>query len=158
MMVEDRKSLGLPALEEGAEELIRAARGQTGLVGIATTFNARSPQLYLDIDRTKVESLGIPMNNVFNTLQAYLGSAYVNLFNKFNQSYQVYVQAAAPYRISPENIKDLYVRNDKEEMVPLGTLMSIKRTLGASFSPATTFIPRCPCSALRRRASAPARP
>uniref|UniRef100_A0A7V6A5W0 Multidrug efflux RND transporter permease subunit n=1 Tax=Desulfobacca acetoxidans TaxID=60893 RepID=A0A7V6A5W0_9BACT len=131
MMVEDRKSLGLAALEESTMELLRAARGQTGLVGVGTTFNARSPQLFLDINRTKAESLEIPLNNVFNTLQAYLGSAYVNLFNKFNQSYQVYVQAAAPYRVSPENIKDLYVRNNRGEMVPLGTLMTIKRTLGA---------------------------
>ncbi len=144
MMVEDRQSLGLPALEEGSEELIRAARGQTGLMGVATTFNARSPQLYLDIDRTKVESLGIPMNNVFNTLQAYLGSAYVNLFNKFNQSYQVYVQAAAPYRISPENIKDLYVRNNKGEMVPLGTLMTIKRMLGSELLTRYNLYPAVP--------------
>jgi len=131
MMVEDRKSLGLMGLEEGVLELIRAARGQSGLRGVTTTFNARSPQLFLDINRTKAESLEIPLNNVFNTLQAYLGSSYVNLFNKFNQSYQVYVQAAAPYRLSPENLKDLYVRNNKGEMVPLGTLMTIQRTLGA---------------------------
>jgi HAE1 family hydrophobic/amphiphilic exporter-1 len=131
MMVEDRKSLGLTALEEATMELIRAARGQTGLRGVTTTFNARSPQLFLDINRTKAESLEIPLNNVFNTLQAYLGSAYVNLFNKFNQSYQVYVQAAAPYRLGPENIKDLYVRNNRGEMVPLGSLLTIKRTLGA---------------------------
>jgi HAE1 family hydrophobic/amphiphilic exporter-1 len=144
MMVEDRKSLGLLALEESSMELIRAARGQTGLRGIATTFNARSPQLYLDINRTKAESLGIPLNNVFNTLQAYLGSAYVNLFNKFNQSYQVYVQAAAPYRLSPENIKDLYVRNNKGEMVPLGTLMTIKRTLGAELLTRYNLYPAVP--------------
>jgi hypothetical protein len=107
MMVEDRRSLGLAEMEEGAMELIRAARAQSSLRGVTTSFNARSPQLYLDIDRTKAESLEIPLNNVFNTLQAYLGSAYVNLFNKFNQSYQVYVQAAAPYRLTPEDITAL---------------------------------------------------
>jgi len=144
MMVEDRGSLGLLALAEGTEELIRAARGQTGLMGIATTFNPRSPQLFLDIDRTKVESLEIPMNNVFNTLQAYLGSSYVNLFNKFNQSYQVYVQAEAPYRLSPENIKDLYVRNNKGEMVPLGTLMTIKRMLGSELLTRYNLYPAVP--------------
>jgi HAE1 family hydrophobic/amphiphilic exporter-1 len=144
MMVEDRKSLGLPGLEESAMELIGAARAQSGLVGITTTFNARSPQLYLDIDRTKVESLEIPMGNVFNTLQAYLGSAYVNLFNKFNQSYQVYVQAAAPYRLTPENIKDLYVRNNKGEMVPLGTLLTIKRMLGSELLTRYNLYPTVP--------------
>ncbi len=131
MMVEDRRSLGLPELEKGVMGLIRAARSQSGLAGLATTFSARSPQLYLDINRVKAESLEIPLDNVFNTLQAYLGSSYVNLFNKFNQSYQVYVQASAPFRLSPENIQSLYVRNNKAEMVPLGTLLSVERMLGA---------------------------
>ena len=125
-------------------ELIRAARGQSGLHGITTTFNARSPQLYLDIDRTKAESLEIPLNNVFNTLQAYLGSSYVNLFNKFNQSYQVYVQADAPYRLSPEDIKALYVRNNKGEMVPLGTLLAVKRMLGSELVTRYNLYPAVP--------------
>ena len=89
------------------------------------------------------------MNNVFNTLQAYLGSAYVNLFNKFNQSYQVYVQAAAPYRLTPEDIKALYVRNNKGEMVPLGTLMTIKRILGSELLTRYNLYPAVPD--LRRR-------
>ncbi len=131
MMVEDRRSLGLPELEKAVVGLIRAGSGQSGLHGLATTFSARSPQLFLDIDRTKAQSLEIPLNNVFNTLQAYLGSTYVNLFNKFNQSYQVYVQADAPYRLSPEDIKSLYVRNNRGEMVPLGTLLTIRRMLGS---------------------------
>jgi HAE1 family hydrophobic/amphiphilic exporter-1 len=131
MMVEDRRSLGLAELEKSVLGLIRAADAQSGLTGLATTFSARSPQLYLDINRTKAESLEIPLNNVFQTLQAYLGSSYVNLFNKFNQSYQVYVQAAAPYRVNPEDIKSLYVRNKMKEMVPLGTLLSVKRMLGS---------------------------
>jgi len=130
-MVEDRRDRGLPELEKAVMELIRAGRAQSGLAGLATTFSARSPQLYLDIDRIKAESLEVPLNNVFNTLQAYLGSSYVNLFNKFNQSYQVYVQASAPYRLSPEDIKSLYVRNNIGQMVPLGTLLSIRRMLGA---------------------------
>jgi HAE1 family hydrophobic/amphiphilic exporter-1 len=144
MMVEDRQSVGLQSLTENVMELIRAGRGQTGLQGIATTFNPRSPQLYLDINRTKVESLEIPMNNVFDTLQAYLGSAYVNLFNKFNQTYQVYVQAAAPYRLSQEDIKALYVRNKKGEMVPLGTLMDIKRVLGSELLTRYNLYPAVP--------------
>jgi HAE1 family hydrophobic/amphiphilic exporter-1 len=144
MMIEDRKSLGLAELAEAAMETIRAASAQSGLRGLTTTFNPRSPQLYLDIDRTKVESLDIPLNNVFNTLQAYLGSAYVNLFNKFNQTYQVYVQAAAPYRLSPEDIKELYVRNNKGEMVPLGTLMSIKRILGSELLTRYNLYPAVP--------------
>jgi HAE1 family hydrophobic/amphiphilic exporter-1 len=144
MMLEDRKSLGLEAMTEATMEIIRAARAQSGLRGLTTTFNPRSPQLFLDINRTKVESLEIPMSNVFNTLQAYLGSAYVNLFNKFNQTYQVYVQAAAPYRLTPEDIKDLYVRNNKGEMVPLGTLMTVKRILGSELLTRYNLYPAVP--------------
>jgi hydrophobic/amphiphilic exporter-1 (mainly G- bacteria), HAE1 family len=131
MMVEDRGSLGLAELEKATMAVIRAASGQSGLGFIATTFSARSPQLYLDIDRTKAESLNIPLNNVFDTLQAYLGSTYVNLFNKFNQVFQVYVQADAGARLQAEDIKSLYVRNLKSEMVPLGTLLKVNRTLGS---------------------------
>ncbi len=144
MMVEDRRSLGLAELDASSMELIRAAHAQSSLEGVTTTFSARSPQLYLDIDRTKAESLQIPLNNVFNTLQAYLGSAYVNLFNKFNQSYQVYVQAAAPYRVKPEDIKALYVRNNKGEMVPLGTLLDIKRILGSELVTRYNLYPAVP--------------
>ncbi|OGP70527.1 MAG: transporter [Deltaproteobacteria bacterium RBG_13_58_19] len=131
MMVEDRSSLGLVELQKTVMEVIRAARAQPGLMMVSTTFSARSPQLYLDIDRTKAESLGIPLNNVFDTLQAYLGSSYVNLFNKFNQVFQVYLQADAPYRIRLEDVKGLYVRNARGQMVPLGTLLEVKRTMGS---------------------------
>ena len=131
MMVEDRRSLGLAGLEKAVYQLIRAGSAQSGLYGLTTSFSARSPQLYLDINRTKAESLEVPLDNIFKTLQAYLGSSFVNLFNKFDQSYQVYVQAAAPYRLRPEDIKSLYVRNTKAEMVPLGTLLSIQHMLGS---------------------------
>lgn len=144
MMLEDRKSVGMEAMTEATMEIIGAGQAQSGLRGLTTTFNPRSPQIYLNIDRTKVESLEIPMGNVFNTLQAYLGSAYVNLFNKFNQTYQVYVQAAAPYRLTPEDIKDLYVRNKKGEMVPLGTLMTIKGILGSELLTRYNLYPAIP--------------
>jgi HAE1 family hydrophobic/amphiphilic exporter-1 len=144
MMVEDRRSLGLLELEKAVMGLIGAAHGQSGLYALTTTFSARSPQLYLDIDRTKAESLEIPLDNVFDTLQAYLGSSYVNLFNKFNQSYQVYVQASAPYRLRPEDIKSLYVRNKRGEMVPLGTLLSIDRMLGSELVTRYNLYPAAP--------------
>ncbi|MGZ5010766.1 MAG: efflux RND transporter permease subunit [Methylobacter sp.] len=131
LMVEDRQSLGLAELQKAVDEVIRAGNSQSGLRNLISTFNARSPQLFLDIDRTKAESLNIPLNNVFSTLQTYLGSSFVNLFNKFNQVFQVYVQADAPFRAQPEDIKNLYVRNGQGEMVPLGTLLEVKRTVGA---------------------------
>ena len=132
MMVEDRGNLGINQLDKATQELIRTARTQTGIApGLATTFSARSPQLYLDIDRTKAQSLGIPMNDVFATLQGYLGSTFVNFFNKFNQIYQVYVQADAPFRLQPEDIQNLYVRNNRGEVVPLGTLLTATPTLSS---------------------------
>lgn len=131
LMIEDRQSLGLAELQKAVDEVIRAGNSQSGLRNLISTFNARSPQLFLDIDRTKAESLNIPLSNVFSTLQTYLGSSFANLFNKFNQVFQVYVQADAPFRTQPENIKSLYVRNGQGEMVPLGTLLEVKRTVGS---------------------------
>jgi HAE1 family hydrophobic/amphiphilic exporter-1 len=131
MVIEDRQSLGLEELQKATLEVMAAGKSQSGLSSLNTTFSARSPQLYLDLDRTKARSLQVPMNDVFDTLQAYLGSSFVNLFNKFNQVFQVYVQADAPYRMQPEDIKNLYVRNAPGEMVPLGAFLEVRRTLGS---------------------------
>ncbi|MDD2767858.1 MAG: multidrug efflux RND transporter permease subunit [Methylococcus sp.] len=144
MMVEDKRSLGLPELQKGVLELTRAGSSQSGIGFVGSTFSNRSPQLYLDIDRTKAQSLEVPMNNVFATLQAYLGSTYVNLFNKFNQSFQVYVQADAPYRLRPEDIKNLYVKNVREEMVPLGTLLTVNHKLGSELVTRYNLYPAAP--------------
>jgi HAE1 family hydrophobic/amphiphilic exporter-1 len=131
MVIEDRQSLGLEELQKATLAVMAAGNSQSGLSSLNTTFSARSPQLYLDLDRTKARSLQVPMNDVFDTLQAYLGSSFVNLFNKFNQVFQVYVQADAPYRMQPEDIKNLYVRNAPGEMVPLGAFLEVRRTLGS---------------------------
>ena len=131
MMVEDRSDLGLDQLQKAASELVRTGNAQSGLRGLATTFSASSPQLYLDIDRTKAESLQVPLDRVFETLRGYLGSSFVNLFNKFNQVYQVYIQADARYRLEPKDINNLYVRNTRGEMVSLGSLLRVKRSEGS---------------------------
>ena len=144
MMIEDRSGTTLTEMQKAAMNLMRAGNGQPGLRGVTTTFSARSPQLYLDIDRTKAESLGIQLSDVFNTLQAYLGSSYVNLFNKFNQVFQVYVQADAPYRLKPSDIKDLYVRNISGQMVPLGTIMNVKPMLSSELVTRYQLYPAVP--------------
>jgi HAE1 family hydrophobic/amphiphilic exporter-1 len=131
MMVEDRKGNDLESLQNVANQLVEAGNSKQNLHGLATTFDARSPQLYLDIDRTKAQSFQVSLNNVFDTLQSYLGSSFVNLFNKFNQIYQVYIQANDRYRATPDDIKNLYTRNSRGEMVPLGSLLQIRRTQGA---------------------------
>jgi HAE1 family hydrophobic/amphiphilic exporter-1 len=130
MMVEDRKGNDLEGLQDVAMKLIEASYSQHNLGGLATTFDARSPQFFLDIDRTKAQSFQVPLASVFETLRGYLGSSFVNLFNKFNQVYQVYIQANAPYRLRPEDIKNLYTRNTLGEMVPLGSLLEVKRSQG----------------------------
>jgi len=130
MMVEDRKGNDFEALQNAANQLIDAGNAQHNLAGLATTFDARSPQLFLDIDRTKAKSFQVPLTNVFETLRGYLGSAFVNLFNKFNQIYQVYIQADARYRVGLEDIKNLYTKNGLGEMVPLGSLLEVQRSQG----------------------------
>src|SRR4029078_12433746 len=97
-MVEDGVGLGLPALQRRTDELIQQLRTQRGLIGVSTQFRPNTPQLYMDIDRTKVESLGVSLGDVNQTLQMYLGSLYVNSFNEFGRYWQVTVQAEGAYR------------------------------------------------------------
>jgi hydrophobic/amphiphilic exporter-1 (mainly G- bacteria), HAE1 family len=131
MMVEDRKGNDTGRLQAAAYSLVQAGSKNPELSGLTTTFNSSSPQLYLNIDRTKAQSFQIPLANVFETLRANLGSSFANLFNKFNQVYQVYVQANAASRVKPEDILGLYTRNSFNEMVPLGSIMNVERTFGA---------------------------
>jgi len=131
MMLEDRGNLGLTELQRAAGDIVQAGNSQPLLKGIFTTFINSSPQIYLDIDRTKAESFQVPMSNVFDTLQSYMGSSFVNLFNKYNQVFQVYIQANDFNRLQPRNIRNLYVRNLKGEMVPLGSILDIKNTKGS---------------------------
>ena len=130
MMVEDRGSLGLAELQRTTSELVQKGNSDARLRGLATTFSARSPQLYLNIDRTKAESLQVPPASVFETLRSYLGSSFVNLFNKYNQVFQVYIQADEPYRLQPRDMRNLYVRNQSGEMVPLNAIVEVKRAQG----------------------------
>jgi len=132
MMIEDRASAGLGELQKAVDEMLATAKDDQGFLRTGfTTFSATSPQLYLDIDRTMAESLGVEVNDVFATLQTYLGSTYVNQFNKFNQSFQVRMQAGADDRRGIDDIGRLYVQNQDRQMVPLGALLKVRRTLGA---------------------------
>ena len=147
MMIEDRAGSGLGELQKSVNEVLGSAQDRPGFLRIGfTTFSATSPQLYLDIDRTMAESLGVSVNDVFSTLQTYLGSTYVNQFNKFNQSFQVRMQAGADYRRGLRDIGKLYVQNNEKQMVPLGALLKIRRTLGSelvtryNLYPAATII------------------
>jgi HAE1 family hydrophobic/amphiphilic exporter-1 len=128
--LEDRGGIGLQELNVMLEEILQDGEAQSGLTGLNSTFRIDVPQLFAEIDRTKAKTLGIPLDEVFGTLQTYLGSAYVNDFNKFGRTWQVNVQADNQYRIKPEDIRRLEVRNDQGEMVPLGTLIDVEQTVG----------------------------
>jgi HAE1 family hydrophobic/amphiphilic exporter-1 len=130
MQLQDRGGIGLQALGQMAGELIVDGNAQSGLNNLNTTFRANVPQLFAEVDRTKAKNMGVSLNDVFGTLQAYLGSAYVNDFNKFGRTWQVKVQADHPFRIEPEDIRRLEVRDADGQMVPVGALVSVERTLG----------------------------
>jgi len=130
MQVQDVGGAGLTTLQTLADEMVADGNAQSGLARVNTTFRADVPQLYADIDRTKVKSLGIPLNSVFETMQAFMGSAYVNDFNKFGRTWQVRVQADQSFRLEAEDLLRLEVRNRDGEMIPLGTFTTVQRTVG----------------------------
>jgi HAE1 family hydrophobic/amphiphilic exporter-1 len=132
MVVEDRASQGLRELQHDVQVILATAQDRPGFLRIGfTTFSANSPQLYLDVDRTMAKSMGVTLNDVYKTLQTSLGSTYVNLFNKFNQSFQVRVQADADHRRRLESIGKLSVANRSSQMVPLGGMLDVHRVLGS---------------------------
>ncbi|QDU62438.1 Efflux pump membrane transporter BepE [Planctomycetes bacterium Pan216] len=130
--VEDRGDLGAEQLQAVTQNLVDAGNAQPGLVGLFTTFRANEPQLFLDIDRTKAKSMGVPLSEVFDTLQIYLGSLYVNDFTRFGRNWQVNAQAESRFRLEPKDIGNLKVRNTKGDTVPLGTLVSVDEVTGPS--------------------------
>jgi len=130
MQLLDRANLGFPALEQAGMQLAEAANKQRDLTAVMATFRSTYPNVYLEIDRTKALALKIPLERVFEALQTYLGSAYINDFNKFSRTWQVRVQAESAFRRTPEDISQLYVRNDEGKMIPLGTLVSARYQVG----------------------------
>ncbi len=132
LYVEDRGGLGYGELYSQTTGFIGALGQTPGFDPMATftSYQSNVPQLDASVDRTKVQELGLALTDVFNTLQVYLGSAYVNDFNLFGRTYQVYAQADAPYRSNVEDIERLKVRNERGEMVPLGSVVAIDPSYG----------------------------
>jgi hydrophobe/amphiphile efflux-1 (HAE1) family protein len=130
LIVEDRGNLGLGDLQRVSDQIVSRGNQTRGLEGLFNSSRASTPWLYLDIDRTKCMVLGIPVSSVFNVLQVYLGSYYVNNFNQFGRVWQVNVQADARYRDRVSDIKKLQVRNNQGQMVRLGTLLAPRDTSG----------------------------
>ncbi len=131
LQVQDRGGSGSTALEGAVQSLAAAGNAQTGrLTGLFSSFTANQPQIYLEVDRVKVKSMEIDLEQVFATLQAYLGSAYINDFTRFNRNWQVNVQADARYRLRPEDIGRLEVRNARKELVPLSAVLTARDITG----------------------------
>jgi hydrophobe/amphiphile efflux-1 (HAE1) family protein len=130
LMVEDRGNNGLAALQAASDKIVDEANQTEGLQGVFTSSRADTPWLYLDIDREKCLALGLSLSDVFNTLQVYLGSYYINNFNEFGRSWQVNVMADESFRAKIEQIRELKVANLKKEMVPLSTVLSIRDVSG----------------------------
>ena len=130
MQVQDRGGTGLVLLQQSALDLIAEGRNNPVLTALNTTFRAGVPQIYVDVDRVKAKRQGIPLSVIFNTLQANLGSAYVNDFNLFGRTWKVYVQADEPYRIRQDDITQLEVRSQSGKMIPLSTLVDVRDTVG----------------------------
>lgn len=141
LKLEDRAGTSLTELQQIADEMVRDGNAQSGLAALQTTFRAGVPQLYADIDREKAKSLGVPLGAIFGTLQASLGSSYVNDFNKFGRTWQVRVQADEKFRQHPEDIRRLEVRDAQGEMIPMSALARVDRISGPQIIPRYNLYP-----------------
>jgi multidrug efflux pump len=130
MMVEDRAARGSQALLEATTAMVTKASQTPGLTQVFTLFENSTPQIYLDIDRTKAQMLGVNVADVFGALQVYIGSAYVNDFNLLGRTFRVTAQADAPYRRDPSDILKIRVRNESGETVPLGSFTTVRNIAG----------------------------
>jgi multidrug efflux pump len=125
-----RSGAGLDALQGAMANVAAKGNSQPGLVGLFSSFTANQPQLYVDVDRVKAKKQGVSLNDVFETLQVYLGSAYVNDITLFDRNWQVNVQADARYRLRAEDVGKLRVRNAAGDMVPLQTMITVRDVAG----------------------------
>jgi multidrug efflux pump len=130
MMVEDRAGRGPQALQAATLAMMGAAAKTPGLSQVFSFFETSTPQLYLDIDRTKAQLLGVRMTDVFAALQIYIGSAYVNDFNLFGRTYRVTAQADSNYRMEPSDVLAIRVRNDQGQTVPLASFTTVQSVTG----------------------------
>ena len=128
--LEDRAGLGEAELFQASQTLLGRAYQTPGLSALFSSYQINVPQLYADVDREKVKQEGISLTDLFQTMQIYLGSEYVNDFNRFGRTYQVIVQADAPFRATAENVAQLKVPNARGEMIPLGSVLRVEESHG----------------------------
>jgi hydrophobe/amphiphile efflux-1 (HAE1) family protein len=131
IQVQDLNNAGLPALEGATRRMLEGLQKDPQFISLISGFRANVPQYKVDIDRAKAKTMGVSMADIGETLQTYLGSVYVNDFNLFGRTWQVYAQADPEFRIDPENVTQLKTRNAKGEMVPIGALAKVEKSGGA---------------------------
>src|SRR6202040_502357 len=121
-------------LADNLEKFLTAARKRPEIGSVATTFLPNVPQEFVEVDRDKVLKQGVQISDVYNTIQAFMGGLFVNYFNSFGRTWQVYVEAEAPYRSSLENLGQFYVRNSRGDRVPLSALTKVESRSGPEFT------------------------
>ncbi len=129
-MLEDRAAGDIEALGQAADQLVGAARSRPELQNVISTFRDTVPQYKIDVDRDKVQTLGVPITDVYDALQTFLGGLYVNDFNRFGRTWRVYLQAEPEFRRQPSDINRFYVRTAQGDMVPLSTLAKTEPVVG----------------------------
>ncbi|MDE1713973.1 multidrug efflux RND transporter permease subunit, partial (plasmid) [Chromobacterium amazonense] len=128
--VQDRAGGNSVELGEITKKLVAAAAKRPELKGVQTTFSANVPQVFVQLDRNKAKALGVPINSVFDTMQSTFGALYVNDFNKFGRTFRVQLQSEAPFRTKVDDLRNVYVRSQTGQMIPLTALVNIRQTTG----------------------------
>ncbi|MEZ5849161.1 MAG: multidrug efflux RND transporter permease subunit [Hyphomicrobiaceae bacterium] len=141
MRLQDRAGIGSAEMSRVAQGLIRAANATPGIRNTFTTFQTATPQIFVDVDRDKAQMLRVPLSNIFEAMRIYMGSAYVNDFNMLGRTYRVTAQADGAFRLDPDNVERIRVRNASGDMVPLGSLVKFNEIVGPERVPRYNLFP-----------------
>ncbi|AKA25361.1 efflux RND transporter permease subunit [Pseudomonas chlororaphis] len=141
MRLQDRAGLGSQALAKATEQLIAAANATPGLTGVYSPFSARTPQVFVELDRERAEMLGVPSSQINQAIETYFGSTYINDFNLVGRTYRVTAQADLPFRVTPEDLARVKVRNEAGDMVPLASVTRLHESLGVERFPRYNLFP-----------------
>ena len=141
MRLQDTAGLGTEALANAADALIAAANATQGMTGVYSPFSARTPQVFVELDRERAEMLGVPSSQINQAIETYFGSSYINDFNLVGRTYRVTAQADLPYRVTPEDLARVKVRNDAGQMVPIASVTRLHEALGVERFPRYNLFP-----------------
>ncbi len=134
LWLQDKSGGSVEFLDQNLQRFLEACRKRPELAGVNSAFSASVPQIYADVDRDKVLKQGVAVGDVYQTLQAYLGGLFLNQFNRFGRQWRVFLQAEGEERLSDDNIKQYYVRNNDSNMVPLSSLVTTRRVSGPEYT------------------------